>query len=64
MKGKQLELMGRHQLNRTKEELDEMNRIRRNRHYKNHQEEEKKKSLKRYYKKKSTITDGEKPFNV
>ena len=44
--------MGRKKLNKTKEELNEMNRIRRNRYYEKHKEEEKEKSLDRYYKSK------------
>ncbi len=50
--------MGRKKLNKTKEELDEMNRIRRNRYYENHKEEESKKNLKRYHSKKK-LTDGD-----
>lgn len=53
--------MGRKKLNRTKEELDEMNRIRRKRHYENHKEEERDKSLQRYYDKKK-LSDGDKLF--
>lgn len=56
--------MGRKRLNRTKEELDEMNRIRRNRYYDNHSNEEKKKSLDRYYKKKREVSNGEVPFTI
>lgn len=48
-------------LNRTKEELAEMNRIRRKKYYKNHKEEESKKNLKRYYGNK-VVTDGETSF--
>lgn len=50
-------------LNRTKEELNEMNRIRRNRHYYSHQEEEQKKSLQRYHDKKK-LSDCDKPFSL
>lgn len=54
--------MGRKKLHRTKEELDKMNQIRRNRHYENHREEEKEKSLKRYYDDKK-ISDSDMPFS-
>lgn len=40
---------------RSKEELDEMNRIRRNRHYEKHKAAERKKSLRRYYDKKRNV---------
>ena len=53
--------MGRKKLHRTKEELDKMNRIRRNKSYEKNKDEEKKKSLKRYYDKKK-VTDGDAPF--
>jgi len=53
--------MGRKKLNRTKEELNEMNKKRRSRHYYNHQEEEQKKSLQRYYDNKK-LSDGDKPY--
>lgn len=53
--------MGRKKLNRTKEELDEMNRIRRNRYYENHKEEENKKNLKRYYDNKK-LSNNDKPY--
>lgn len=54
--------MGRKKLHRTKEELDEMNRIRRNRHYENHQEDEKEKSLQRYHDNKK-ISNADTPFS-
>ena len=47
--------MGRKKLHRTKEELDEMNRIRRMDYYNKHKEEENEKSLNRYYNKKLKI---------
>ena len=56
--------MGRKQLNRSKEELDEMNRIRRNRHYENHKKEERIKSLDRYHKRRLNISNGESTFNT
>jgi hypothetical protein len=43
--------MGRKKLNRTKEELDELNRIRLRRYYSKHCEEVKRKNIERYYKK-------------
>lgn len=42
--------MGRKKLNRTKEELDELNRIRLKRYYEKHRDEVKQRNLKRYYK--------------
>lgn len=50
-------------LNKTKEELAEMNRIRVKRHYDNHQEEEQKRCLKKYHDKKK-LSDGDKPFRL
>ena len=47
--------MGRKKLNRTKEKLDEMNKIRRNRYYNNHKKEERKKSLNQYYENKKKV---------
>jgi hypothetical protein len=48
-------------LNRTKEELDEMNRIRRNRSYEKHKDIECEKSRLRYYNRRKLI-GGEIPF--
>ena len=56
--------MGRKRLNRSKEELDKMNRIRRNRYYENHKNEEQKKSLERYHKRRLNISDGETLFTM
>jgi hypothetical protein len=41
--------MGRKKLNRTKEELDELNRIRLRRYYERHKDEVKQRNLKRYF---------------
>ena len=41
--------MGRKKLNRTKEELNELNRIRLRRYYENHKDEVKQRNLKRYF---------------
>lgn len=45
--------MGRKKLNRTKDELDKQNRIRRMRYYLKHRDIEKQKALQRYYSKKT-----------
>jgi hypothetical protein len=53
--------MGRKKLNRTKEELDELNRIRLRRYYKNHKQEILDKRMERYNstKSKRNIQDSE-----
>ena len=43
--------MGRKRLNRTKEELDELNRKRLRKFYEKHKDEIRRKNLKRYYNK-------------
>lgn len=50
--------MGRDKMNRSREELAEMNRERRNRYYELHRKEESAKNLERYYSKK-VLSDGD-----
>jgi len=45
--------MGRKKLNRTKNEFDELNRIRLRKYYNKHRNKIKQKNLKRYYERKS-----------
>lgn len=54
-------VMARPKLNRTPEELAEMNRQRRNRYYESHKEEESSKNLARYHSKK-VLSDGNAEF--
>lgn len=53
--------MARPKLNRTPEELAEMNRQRRNRYYESHKEEESSKNLARYHSKK-VLSGGDMPL--
>ena len=46
-------VMGRKKLNRTKEELNELNRKRRMRYYWKHKRKERKSALERYYQRKN-----------
>jgi hypothetical protein len=49
--------MGRKKLNRTKEELDELNRTRRMRYYWKHRTKERQSALNRYYKRKKNYQE-------
>lgn len=51
--------MGRKKLNRTKEELSEMNRIRRMRSYWKNQRKEQQKALERYYERKISLSNDQ-----
>lgn len=53
--------MARPKINRTPEELAEMNRERRNRYYQSHKDEESSKNLNRYHSKK-VLSDGDAEF--
>jgi hypothetical protein len=53
-------IMGRNKLNRTKEELSKMNRIRRMRSYWKNQKKEQKNALERYYAKKTISLPNDK----